>query len=84
MAAYWQGYGTLGVGEEAGSVTWGARSLSLSENVSQKRSEDMAVEGGRRESSGTRGNLLSAFAGQGNLPYQVAFARLLLFRFSRA
>jgi len=81
MAAYWQGYGTLGVGEEAGSVTWGARSLSLS--LHQKRSEDMAVEGGRRESSRTRGNLLSAFAGQGNLPYQVTFARLLLFRFSR-
>jgi hypothetical protein len=40
MAAYWQGYGSLGVGAEAGAVTWGNRSLALS--LPEWRCQEMA------------------------------------------
>ena len=73
MAAYWQGYGTLGVGEQVGSVTWGnAHALSamaLHDEHSQMNEVSVAGDLGGGASKG--GQFMSSFAGQGQLPFQV-------------
>ena len=83
MAAYWQGYGTLGVGEAAGSsMSWDSRALSLQASAEGER-------GGRSEAASPAENIpagqvrasrrteknsskfLASFVGQGEMPYQV-------------
>ena len=67
MAAFWQGYGTLGAGEMAGAVTWSASGRESPSEV--EHSQHPMSFSGRRGGQGS--NFLAAFAGQGQLPYQV-------------
>ncbi len=72
MAAYWQGYGSLGVGEQVGSVTWGngnpLLAMALHDERGQMQEVSVAGDGG---SAGPGGTFMASFAGQGQLPYQV-------------
>ena len=75
MAAYWQGYGTLGVGNEAGSsLLWG---LGLGESSKESTQDtgaasmDVAPAGGSHaHPSAKGGTFVPVFPGQGELPYQ--------------
>ena len=72
MAAYWQGYGTLGVGNEAGSsLLWGLGLEGSSSQDTGAASMDMAPAGGSHaHPSAKGGTFVPVFPGQGELPYQ--------------
>ena len=72
MAAYWQGYGTLGVGNEAGSsLLWGLGLEGSSSQDTGAASMDVAPAGGSHaHPSAKGGTFVPVFPGQGELPYQ--------------
>ena len=70
MAAYWQGYGTLGVGENAGAVAWDSMHSRSAEREAARKDQmrEGSLDG---KNDGNARGFMSAFAGQGQLPFQV-------------
>jgi hypothetical protein len=71
MAAYWQGYGTLGVGEQVGSVTWGNGNPLLALHADERGQVQEVSVAGEIGGGAGKGGKFMGFAGQGQLPYQV-------------